>query len=124
MPRNVLGVSLVVALALGACLSACVGEAEISYWTRKGATDKQFRKMSLACNEQAADIVVKESGDSCGYSTERRGTVCRQVDPTDPFAVEQEKRRVERRVRYLYTECLEAAGWKKNYEGRGFKGRH
>ena len=67
---------------------------------------------------------MKESGDSCTYNTEGRGTYCTQVDPNNPFAVEQEKRRVERRLTYLYSQCLESAGWKKNYEGRGFKGRH
>ena len=110
-------------LAAALALSACA-EPEDVYWSRRGANDKQFRKISLACNEQASDIVVKESGDSCGYNTAARGTYCTQVDPDNPYAVEQEKRRVERRLRYLYGQCLEAAGWAKNYEGRGYKGRH
>ena len=108
-----------IALALSAC-----AEPENTYWSRKGATDKQFRKISLACNEQASDIVVKESGESCAYNTAARGTYCTEVDPNNPFAVEQEKRRVARRLRYLYSQCLEAAGWNQSEEGRGFKGRH
>lgn len=117
--KAAIGVSLAAALALSAC-----AEPEDIYWTRKGASDKQFRKISLACNEQASDVVVKETGESCGYNTEARGTFCSRVDPNNPYAVEQEKRRRERRLRYLYGQCLEAAGWSKNYEGRGYKGRH
>jgi hypothetical protein len=119
--KGTIAVSLAVAAALA--LSACA-EPEDIYWTRKGASDKQFRKISLACNEQASDIVVKESGESCTYNSAGRGTYCQGVDTDNPSAVAQEKRRVERRLRYLYSQCLESAGWSKNYEGRGYKGRH
>jgi hypothetical protein len=107
-----------------ALLCGCASEPENTWWTRKGGTDKQFRKISLACNERAADIVVKENGGSCTYNSEGRGTYCQDVDPNNPIAVDQEKRRRERRIRYLYSECLESAGWKQTEEGRGFKGRH
>ena len=116
-----IGTALAVVLALAA--SGCAEPEEI-FWTRKGASDKQFRKVSLACNEQASDAVVKEGSGSCTYNSEGRGTYCTDVDQTDPFQVEQEKRRIKRRLRYLYGQCLEASGWSKNYDGRGFKGRH
>src|SRR5262245_61908775 len=76
-----------------------------TYWERQGGTDKQFHKVSLHCNEHAADRVVAESsGSSCGYNTEGRGTYCTQIDPNDPAAVDAEKRRRERRMAYLYND--------------------
>jgi len=112
--------ALLVALVWSGC-----AEPEETYWTRRGASDKQFRKVSLRCNESASDTLLEEGGSrNCGYNTQGRGTYCTQVDPNDPFQVEQEKRRRERRLRYLYNECMESAGWEKNYEGRGYKGRH
>jgi hypothetical protein len=115
---KVTGIALVLALA-GAC-----AEPEDVYWTRGKANDKQFRKISLRCNESAADTVASEPSGNCTYNSDYRGTYCTEVDPSDPIAVDQEKKRRNKRLRYLYGQCLESAGWEKNYEGRGYKGRY
>jgi hypothetical protein len=94
-----------------------------TFWTRKGSGEEEFRRTSRSCNEKAQVQVFEEgSNGSCGYSTEQ-GSVCRRPDPNDIGQSENEKRRQERRRKYLYGECMQARGWVKNTEGQGYKGR-
>ncbi len=113
---------LACAIALGLAGVGCA--AKDLYWQKQGEGEQAFRKASRSCGRRAVTALANESGEQCGYNTEGRGTLCRRVDPSDPFQAEQEKRRQERRLRFIYSECMENRGWLSNTGGKGFKGRY
>ena len=94
------------------------------YWTKGDSAESQFRSASRTCNRTAITTLSNESGEQCAFNTGAGGTICRRPDPSDPFQAEQVKRRQERRLRFLYGECMESRGWTPNYDGKGFKGRY
>jgi len=112
------------AAAAALCMIGMGCAAKDVYWTRDNATEKQFRVTSRRCNQVAVTTLANESGGQCRYNTEGRGSVCGTIDPNDPAAVDQEKRRKERRLRFVYGECMEGRGWTPNSDERGFKGRY
>jgi hypothetical protein len=94
------------------------------YWTRGEDSVEEFRRESRRCNEKAQLQVFEEArsgGGDCSVGT--AGAGCGQSRRRTPFPEQTEKNRQERRRAYLYGECLEARGWQKNYEERGYKGR-
>ena len=91
------------------------------YWTRQGADERDFRRTSRSCNEQAQIQAFEESRNpSCGFNT-GTGAGCRRPDPNNPAEIQSEKNRSERRRSYLYGQCMEGRGWVRNYEGVGYK---
>jgi hypothetical protein len=115
-PRNLLCCGIA-AIGLLACAP------RDAYWTRNGADEQDFRRVSRSCNEQAQIQAFEEARNpSCGFNT-GTGAGCRRSNPNDPGEAQAEKNRSERRRSYLYGQCMERRGWVKNYEGVGFKGR-
>ena len=112
--RSSLALSAGVALALLGCATPDV------YWTRGNATPEQFERSSQSCTDTANTRVEQEVDDDLLRQGGR--TTGPPLDAsTDPNAANRERRR-ERRLRYFYSECMQARGWVPNDQGEGFKG--
>lgn len=108
----------VATLLVGLLLAGCA--ARETWWTKPGASERQFRAASGRCFDEATDIMADEAGRSQGACVvnSQYGTVCGRLPEEDPYTAE---RRRERRLQYLWGACMEERGWDANHDGVGYK---
>ena len=92
------------------------------YWTRANSGADAFENTSASCTQQATRQAEQEQSTApsgtVGSSGGGYGSADRRTTPNS----ENERRRLERRVRYYYGLCMETRGWQSNTTGQGFKG--
>ena len=111
-----IGIGLLVILGL----SAGCKTPEVLYWSRRGGKQTQFSRDSGRCGDLAVNEATKLGNNVCITQPGRNGgSICGQVDPNSP----DQKRRKQRRLSYVYRQCMETQGWRSSPdEAKGFRG--
>ncbi len=93
-----------------------------TFWTKQGASERQFKAISGRCTrwatEEAAVQVGSGGEDICVFDS-TYGTVCGRQRDTEQAAWEREGRRKSKAKR-LWRECMEDRGWMSNHDGIGY----
>ena len=102
-------------------LAGCA--ARETFWTKQGASERQFQALSRRCtqwaSEEAAEQVGSGGGDTCVFDS-RYGTVCGQMRDTREAAAERDRAR-RLKAKRLWGECMEDRGWTSNHDGVGYQ---
>ncbi len=102
-------------------LAGCA--ARETFWSKQGASERQFQALSRRCTqwatEEAAEQVGGGGGDTCVFDS-RYGTVCGRRRDTEQAAWEREGKRKSKAKR-LWRECMEDRGWTSNHDGVGYR---
>lgn len=109
--------SVAVRAALAGLLVAACAPSQPYFWTKPGATEEQFRKVSRACRFDALKGVGPAARGVCTV-VPGRGQICREYDEFERAREEDER---ARKVQSAYAECMQGRGWASNHEGVGFE---
>ncbi len=94
-----------------------------TFWTKQGASERQFQATSRRCTqwatEEAAEQVGSGGGDTCVFNS-TYGSVCGRERDTEQAAWEREGQRKSKAKR-LWGECMKERGWTSNHDGVGYE---